>query len=560
MLMCAFMLSKQEIVLNQKIKLIIMKKQIYSFLRKTIVLFVLVFAGTQANAQCNAFFYTIPDSTGYGFQFVDSSGSPVFTPVSWFWDFGDGTSSTQQNPFHTYNRTGAVQVCHTVAYSSGCTATICDSLLLGNANPCLAQFNWYQSGTNLVQFTDMSQLPSAGNSWNWDFGNGITSSLRNPQISLAPGAYYVCLTVSNAMTSCQDTYCDSILVTSSGSCQASFNVQQSPTGSITFVNTSNAQNIVSVWDFGDGNVMTVNGTSSVSHAYVNPGVYVVCLTVSNRLCTDTYCDSVLINTQSGCQAMFSSVTDSSGLIATFTDLSQGNITSWHWDFGDSTYSTVQNPVHTYASNGTYNVCLTITDANGCRSTYCSNLNAFSACTPVFIALPDSSNPSGSGSTMLFQVNQNVFCGTPSIIIWDFGDGSYDSSGTFTPTHYFDTTGLYTICVYVVIGSDTLFFCNQVNVQRISTGIHELSQLASAIVYPNPAFDAVNVRLDLITKKEFTVSLYNVRGGQLIKSIISQSFSGANILTIPLTELPSGIYYMKIATDNETTGRKFIISR
>jgi PKD repeat protein len=53
------------------------------------------------------------------------------------------------------------------------------------------------------------------------------------------------------------------------------------------------------------------------------------------------------------------------LQVTFADHSTGSPTSWQWNFGDaSPLSTQQNPVHTYAAAGTYNVTLTVTNAAG----------------------------------------------------------------------------------------------------------------------------------------------------------------------------------------------------
>ncbi|HOS82928.1 MAG TPA: PKD domain-containing protein [Methanolinea sp.] len=51
-------------------------------------------------------------------------------------------------------------------------------------------------------------------------------------------------------------------------------------------------------------------------------------------------------------------------MVSFTDLSTGNPTSWSWNFGDGTTSTLQNPTHTYTTPGTYTVALRITTASG----------------------------------------------------------------------------------------------------------------------------------------------------------------------------------------------------
>ncbi len=81
----------------------------------------------------------------------------------------------------------------------------------------------------------------------------------------------------------------------------------------------------------------------------------------------------------GCYAYFTYTVDSSGTTVTFTDMSytadSSTIISWHWDFGDGTTADVQNPVHTYDTQGTYNVCLTIHTDNGDSSTYCDYVDA-----------------------------------------------------------------------------------------------------------------------------------------------------------------------------------------
>jgi PKD repeat protein len=73
-------------------------------------------------------FYAYPDSqnTFSGtFNFVDYSTG---LPVSWFWDFGDGTNSTQQNPVHTYSAQGTYSVCLTITTQSSGSCTTCDTI------------------------------------------------------------------------------------------------------------------------------------------------------------------------------------------------------------------------------------------------------------------------------------------------------------------------------------------------------------------------------------------------------------------------------------------------
>lgn len=61
-----------------------------------------------------------------------------------------------------------------------------------------------------------------------------------------------------------------------------------------------------------------------------------------------------------------------GGVVNFTDQSLNNPTTWAWDFGDGSSSTVQNPFHVYTATGAYNTCLTVTNTSG-TDTYCENV-------------------------------------------------------------------------------------------------------------------------------------------------------------------------------------------
>ena len=156
--------------------------------------------------------------------------------------------------------------------------------------------------------------------------------------------------------------------------------------------TSNGTITNFTWDFGDGTILGASPAGPRTHIYASAGTYAVCLTMTsilgNDTCTTTYCDSVVVGTGSGggvgpsCQASYLVDTVNSGLfnnqlIIWETSTSNGQITSWSWDFGDGTTINTRYPSHTYASTGVYNVCLTITalDSAGqsCISTYCDSI-------------------------------------------------------------------------------------------------------------------------------------------------------------------------------------------
>ena len=152
-------------------------------------------------------------------HFVDLS---MWSIGSWYWDFGDGNTSTLQNPTHTYTGAGLSYVaCLTiVSTDSLCTDTFCDTITPGVAG-CQAYFTYYTDSLsmNTVQFIDQSQ--GVISSWYWDFGDGSPAvTTQNPvHIFPAAGTYNVCLTIQGG--GCTSTYCTNVLVGNSG-CHAMF--------------------------------------------------------------------------------------------------------------------------------------------------------------------------------------------------------------------------------------------------------------------------------------------------------------------------------------------------
>lgn len=242
-----------------------------------------------------------------------------------------------------------------------------------------------------ILFTNQSQADASA-IYILDTGDGNVYTLQGMPSSIthtynAPGTYLYCLSIVDSVTPCYDTFCDSVVVTNGGggsTCDGFFSANQGGTVfDYDFDITGNATN-VSVnhfWTFGDG----VNSTlSNPSHTYAALGAYQVCHTVTdiNSACSNTYCDSIVIDTvnnQIPCQASYYWWQDSTATqTVIMINNSYGNgPLSYFWDFGDGFTSTQAYPSHQYANTGVFEVCLTIVDSNNplftCSSTFCDSV-------------------------------------------------------------------------------------------------------------------------------------------------------------------------------------------
>ncbi|HQE85183.1 MAG TPA: PKD domain-containing protein, partial [Methanolinea sp.] len=191
-----------------------------------------------------------------------------------------------QNPTHTYTNPGTYTVTLTVTNSCGNSATKSASITVSPCPPVTAQFSanvttGYAPLT--VQFTDLSTSGVPITSWLWNFGDGSTSTSKNPTHTYTnPGTYTVTL---KAWNSCGNSATKSASITVSPcppvTAQFSANVTTgyAPlTVQFTDLSTSGVPITSWLWNFGDGSTST---SQNPTHTYTNPGTYTVTLTVTN---------------------------------------------------------------------------------------------------------------------------------------------------------------------------------------------------------------------------------------------------------------------------------------
>lgn len=216
-------------------------------------------------------------STGnnYLLQFQDLSQN---SPQSWFWDFGDGATSTLQNPSHLFTTGGYHTICLYVTSNCGTDST-CKSIWVNCPAPTAA-FGSTSNGLT-ASFTDLST--GGANAWVWSFGDGDSSTAQNPVHQYAqPGNYWVCL---RAMSSCG---VDSSWVWVAVNCAAPDAAFSDSSTSLTtyFTNLTSGGATAWAWDFGDG-MFSVD--ENPTHTYAASGVYTVCLVASSVCGYDTLC-------------------------------------------------------------------------------------------------------------------------------------------------------------------------------------------------------------------------------------------------------------------------------
>ena len=370
-------------------------------------------------------------------QPVSFQGTSTGDVRFWLWDFGDGWTSTRKDEVHTYRKSGFYKVSLTATGPTGTRKTLRTFAVMPGTLAASFVFSPTSPGVGqTVSFADTT--PGDPSAWVWDFGDGTTSTAKNPTHAFAKsGSYAVTLsaTTSSGLKRASRSLTVatmSILNTSFAYAPAAPNAGQS----VQFTDTSTGGPTAWLWVFGDGLTSTAHNPI---HVFSTPGSYNVTLTTTNASGSKTSSRTVVV--AAGLTASFSFTPDSPavGQSVQFTDASTGGPTAWRWNFGDGTSSTSRNPAHAYSSAGSFNVSLTASGGSGSKtSTRTVVVGSAPAASFSFSpSLPD------VGQTVQFT---DLSTGDPSSWRWDFNDGT--TSGDRHPTHAFAAAGSYSVVLNV----------------------------------------------------------------------------------------------------------------
>ena len=394
------------------------------------------------------------------------------------WLFGDGGASNQMNPHHTYGQPGPYVVTLTIgAPGTNCYSSMSMGIVVGDSvvtSGCHADFTAHHDNDSLLLYRFEDESTGDIVSWAWNFGDGTTSSAKNPYHYYAQaGNYMVCLSVQGADPTCFDMKCDTIQVGNNASCESAFAyyADSSSTYNVLHFIDQSGNNIASWnWNFGDPASGPENFSTeqNPTHIFSGNGHYDVCLTIysADGTCHDTDCHTILVGIGPGCHADFNIHRELDSLfVYHFDDESTGNINSWIWNFGDGITATGQNQTHIYTQPGIYQVCLTILGADSCSDTKCETLEVQMSypCESAFTYYADTLNTTNA----IHFIDQSV-----SNVVswsWDFGDpasGPNNFSTQQNPTHIYAEPGEYHVCL-TIQGADST--CHDTDCHMIFAG-------------------------------------------------------------------------------------------
>jgi gliding motility-associated-like protein len=386
---------------------------------------------------------TVLPACGAPFTVIFKDTSTGAGLTSHAWKFGDGKTSTEQNPAHDYSTPGIYNVQLIVKNASGCSDTISKSvnIIVGNFQASFTAPDSVCRGP-VVNFTNTSVPLALADSVLWDFGDGTFSKVKSPPKSFAStGLFNVKLTVF--FRGCQVSFSKAIKILGGPNTEFEGNPREAcnPPLNVRFTNKTIGGSVVR-WIYGNGNGS--NSTNPLT-SYNTTGNFNVTLITLNALgCFDTLTRNNYIRIQPP------NISSINGLpfqgCFPWTNTFRANVStsypviSYQWDFGDGTGSVEPEPQKTYSIRGSYKVRLIVTTESGCADTIYSTVKGGLKPQPEFTADPRFVCPS---DLVKFD---GIVKGLYDSLRWEFGDGG-KAYNILDPAYVYKDTGWMNVSFY-----------------------------------------------------------------------------------------------------------------
>lgn len=387
-------------------------------------------------------------------QFNVDSVSGGTAPYTYYWWFGDGQQSTEENPQAVFEN-GVYTACLTVQDAQGCFDSTCTVFTVNNGI-CPSEFIIvdYQIGVNelwgIVFNENFNAFPIE---LILDYGDGtleeqtITNAYTFQHIYTQPGVYFVCAIGTDA-NGCIAEFCFDVEI---DPCQGftpffTYNQQANVVDFFSGIEQTDTSDVSYFWDFGDGNTSGPSEDWFASHVFEGEGVYTVCLeAVDANGCSSTTCQQVVV--LGPCESLFvNPAVSTSGFDATLQAFATGQCGNYQYEWlsietGETGNEETFNP--TYTAAGTYGVVLTVTDDCGCSQT-------------LTIPVTISCNSIPNANDAIFMITgESTTC---SSYFYDTGglNGNYLNNQNATVTVYPETPGSKLKVTFLNFNTETNF--------------------------------------------------------------------------------------------------------
>ena len=395
--------------------------------------------------------------------FVNESSGAI---SSYEWQFGNGNSSTQENPSQTYADYGLYDVTLNTTGTNGCVSSLTKKLNIYSVPQTnfMIELPPFSCAGAMSQFRDLTPaMPDSNISlWQWSFGDASNgaATVKNPQYIYAQAGNYNVSLKTTTNFGC------------SNSVQKSIAILPSPTADFTF-GPACLNQATKFTDASSGDIKSwlwsvqnnIYSSQNPSHTFRSSTAYPVTLTVTAiNNCVSQISKSVSVPMPPAID--FATSSTCAGKPAEFNGISKGGndpIQEWNWIFGDGASGNGQSTFHNYQSVNTYSVKLNAKSKSGCVYSNADEVSIINAPTANF------SVPLESGAAP-FTVPVTNLSTLATKYIWKSGLANQPPIEAYSPSFTYSDLGEYTI----ELEASNELNCKDVMQQKIYVVVPEIN--------------------------------------------------------------------------------------
>lgn len=478
--------------------------------------------------------------------FYDSSSVSNGSITSYYWEFGDGDTSSAQNPTHVYSKAKTYTARLRVTSDFGCTKTSNQQIVV-HPVPIAAIGGSNRCESDSIEFSNTTSYKGTDTlNYEWSFGDGNQSTAESPtHLYSSAGTYLARMKVVSA-NGCMDSA--QVAVEVFAIPVADFSANDVCFGETTaFTNNSSISSgsITSyAWNLRNGQTSTTRDTA---HIYSKPGIFSVELAIAGTGgCTDTIVKDVEVFSVPEAQFTVGNVCKDVEVVYDNQSSSTSDTLNYQWSFGDGNTSTALAPKNTYSQDGTYTVRLLLNTEDGCKDSIEKSIEIYPLPSADFTYVHK-----GFGQYDFSPDNANLVT-----YHWNFGDG--DTSVDVAPYHEFATEETFDVTLRT---TDTNACTAQRTIEvSVNTGIAEESVAANPFqVYPNPFSDHVNIQYELKNAANVSIEIYSLDGKRMESLANQKQLNGVYQYTFNTPET-SGIYMVRMVIDDYVYHERIVKAR
>jgi len=493
---------------------------------------VIVFAQPTADFSGNDICYT--DTFIFANESIINSGT-----TSYLWNFGNGDTSIQENPHYYYFSPGTYTVSLSVVSDSGCTDNVFHNINVYSLPNVLFDVDDKCAYDSAI-FVNNSTIQSGTLDYQWNFGDLIGSTVKNPSHKYDTAGIYTVKLIATAGGMCSDSITKTVEIfpipipdfSADNVCDG----EQSYFYDQTLIQYGSIQNFS--WDFGDG---TNSVQQNPVQQFINPSTYNVKLSViSNNSCKADTTKPVTVDFMPVANFTVYNVCDKNPISpSNKSTIQEGNIT-YLWKFGNGDTSIVPEPNYLYNNSGIYAITLIVRSENGCLDSLVRNVQIY----PLPNAQAGADTSISKGDEVLLNASGgNIYNWFPSTGL----SNANISNPTASPTN----------TIEYVIQVEDLNACVNYDTVIVSV-IDDYKISPNNIITPNG--DGINdfwVIDNIGNYGNATIYIYDRWGNEVyVKTTYDNSWNGTNTNG---DLLPDGTYYYLIIFDESDINYKGSVS-